>query len=478
LKLFSAQDSRFPSPKKLLQLAAMSKETGTQQLWIAQGRRVARKVNFAWWMQGFSAPLLLTGLLGTAAILLMRRHDALRPLWHYGSALAAVLVIAALVTWWLMRRRFESPEQALVRIEASMRLRSALSAAQAGVAPWPALPAEIHAGLGWHWQRVVLAPLAALLLLTASFLIPIQKANASQQVPDEPQAWASTEAELNKLEEEKIVDEEYIEEVRKKIEDLRAEDPQDWFSHSSLEATDNMRKEHKTEKQKLERAMNQAAKALETLQKNPQMSELEKARLANEFDQAVESMKNGAMKPNPGLMEKLNGLNPEKLGQLTPEQMQQLKQNMQQNAEKLQSPGEGEGEGEGEDWTDELLADGTHPSDKQGQGNGQGEGEGQEGGDKPGKGGVSRGPGHDPNLLGKASKELNTGKDQALQSRDLSKALPGDLLELQDGKHDIDTSASKVSGGGDVSDTGKGGDRVWKESLDPNEQKALKKFFD
>jgi hypothetical protein len=184
------------------------------------------------------------------------------------------------------------------------------------------------------------------------------------------------------------------------------------------------------------------------------------------------------MKPNPGLMEKLNGLNPEKLGQLTPEQMQQLKQNMQQNAEKLQSPGEGEGEGEGEDWTDELLADGTHPSDKQGQGNGQGEGEGQEGGDKPGKGGVSRGPGHDPNLLGKASKELNTGKDQALQSRDLSKALPGDLLELQDGKHDIDTSASKVSGGGDVSDTGKGGDRVWKESLDPNEQKALKKFFD
>ncbi len=456
----------------------MSKETGTQQLWIAQGRRVARKVNFAWWMQGFSAPLLLTGLLGTAAILLMRRHDALRPLWHYQSALATVLVIAALVTWWLMRRRFESPEQALVRIEASMRLRSALSAAQAGVAPWPALPAEIHAGLGWHWQRVVLAPLAALLLLTASFLIPIQKANASQQVPDEPQAWASTEAELNKLEEEKIVDEEYIEEVRKKIEDLRAEDPQDWFSHSSLEATDNMRKEHKTERQKLERAMNQAAKALETLQKNPQMSEPEKARLANEFDQAVESMKNGAMKPNPGLMEKLNGLNPEKLGQLTPEQMQQLKQNMQQNAEKLQSPGEGEGEGEGEDWTDELLADGTHPSDKQGQGNGQGEGEGQEGGDKPGKGGVSRGPGHDPNLLGKASKELNTGKDQALQSRDLSKALPGDLLELQDGKHDIDTSANKVSGGGDVSDTGKGGDRVWKESLDPNEQKALKKFFD
>ena len=475
-KLFSAHDSPFPSSKKLLSFLAMSKETATQQLWIAQARRVARKVNFAWWLQGFSAPLLLTGLLGTVAILLLRRHDALRPLWHYGSALAAVLVIAALVTWWLMRRHFESPEQALVRIEASMRLRSALSAAQAGVAPWPALPAEIHAGIGWHWQRVVFAPLAALLLLSASFLIPILKLQANQQAPDEPQAWARTEAELNKLDEEKIVDEEYIEEVRKKIEDLRAEDPQDWFSHSSLEATDNMRKEHKAEKQKLARAMKQAAKALETLQKNPQMSEPEKARLANEFDQAVESMKNGAMKPNPGLMEKLNGLNPEKLGQLTPEQMQQLKQNMQQNAEKLQSPGEAEGEGEGEDWTDELLADGTHPGDKPGQGNG--EGEELEGVDKPGNGSVSRGPGHDPNLLGKASKELNTGKDQALQSRDLSKALPGDLLELQDGKHDIDTSASKVSGGGDVADTGKGGDRVWKESLDPNEQKALKKFFD
>lgn len=67
---------------------------------------------------------------------------------------------------------------------------------------------------------------------------------------------------------------------------------------------------------------------------------------------------------------------------------------------------------------------------------------------------------------------------QGLKAADLSKSLPGDLLELQDGKHDVDQSASKASAGGDVSDTGKGGDRVWKESLDPQEQKALKKFFE
>lgn len=453
----------------------MSHPVAAKNAWQSQARRVALQVNVAWWLQRLSAPLMLGTLIGTAALLWFRRqHPEITVAQWLGLIALGFLLIGA-VCAFLVRRNFETPEQSMVRIEAAMRLRSGLSAAMAGVAPWPEVPRKVHAGLRWHWQRVLLPPLAALLLLGAGLLIPLHRLLPAPATPDQPQAWERTESELAKLEEEKVVDQEYIEEVRKKIEDLRAQDPQEWFSHASMEATDNMRKEHKAEAKRLEREMSQASKALEALQSNPQLADKEKARMANEFDQAMKGMQNGAMKPNPALLEQLKGLDPNHLGKLTPEQLQQLQQNLKKNAEQLQCQGQqGEG-GQGDEWLDELLADGSEPGEG-GEGQGQGEGEGE--GEEPGKGGINRGPGHDPNLLGKASKELETGDMQGLKATDLSRSLPGDLLEVQDGKHDVDTSASKVSGGGDVSDTGKGGDRVWKDSLDPQEQKALKKFFE
>ena len=450
----------------------MSHPSTTQNAWQAEARRVALKVNFAWWLQRFSAPLMLCTLVGTAALLWFRRqHPEITVGQWLGMITMGIFLIGGICAF-LARRNFETPEQSMVRIEASMRLRSGLSAALAGVAPWPELPQKVHAGLRWHWQRALLPPLAALLLLGAGLLIPLHRLLPEPTIPDQPQAWERTESELTRLEEEKVVDQEYIEEVRKKIDDLRAQDPQEWFSHASMEATDNLRKEHKAEAKRLEREMSQAAKALEALQSHPQMGEKEKARLANEFDQAMQSMKNGAMKPNPALLEQLKGLDPNQLGQLTPEQLQQLQQNLQKNAQQLQGQ-QGQG-GQGDEWLDELLADGSDSGEGEGEGQGQGEGEGE----NPGNGGISRGPGHDPNLLGKASQELETGAMQGLKASDLSRTLPGDLLELQEGKHDVDTSTSKVSSGGGVSDTGKGGDRVWKDSLDPQEQKALKKFFE
>lgn len=429
-------------------------------------------------MQAFSGPLLLTSLLGTIALLLIRRANPTLPHWNYYAAIAATVLLLGLITWAVARPRFEKPEQSMVRLEAAMRLRSTLSAARAGVSPWPAAPTQVDAGLHWNWKRILIAPLSAIVLLLAGMLIPIAKIIPASAPPDEPQARKAIESSLDKMEQEKVVDQEYIEEVRKKVEELRAQDPSEWYSHAAMEATDNLSKEHKAETKRLQREFSQAAKALGNLEKNPDMNEKEKAQLANEFEQALDGMKNGAMKPNPALLEQLNQLDPNQLGQLNPEQLQQLKENLQKNAEKMQGDGQGEGDGEGDDWSDELLADGTHPDDKKpGGGQGEGEGEGEDG-EGPGKGGVTRGPGHDPNLLGKASDELETGKMEGLESKDLSRALPGDLLELQDGRHDVDKSASGTAQGGDVTDTGKGGDRVWRESLDPNEQKALKKFFE
>ena len=73
---------------------------------------------------------------------------------------------------------------------------------------------------------------------------------------------------------------------------------------------------------------------------------------------------------------------------------------------------------------------------------------------------------------------MDIGALEGVESKDLSRAMPGDLLQLQDGEHDVDKSAVGPQAGGAAGATGAGGDRVWKDALDPEEQKALKKFFE
>jgi hypothetical protein len=158
--------------------------------------------------------------------------------------------------------------------------------------------------------------------------------------------------------------------------------------------------------------------------------------------------------------------------------MQQLKEGMEKLKESLEKCKDcqgGQGQGEG-DWEDQLLGDGEGEGEGNGQGQGEGKGEGEDG-EGPGSGGVNRGPGHDPNVLRGGKDPLEIGEVTGLNAEDLSRAIPGDLLQLQDGKHSVDESASKSSAGGSAAE-GKGGDRVWRDSLAPDEQRALKKYFE
>ena len=459
--------------------------------WTRHAAAVARQINLAWWIQTLSAPLVTVGLVGACVLFLIRRELPDSPAWILGlSAFGAVALLSG-IAWLVARRRFEKPEQSLVRIEASMRLRNALSAAKAGVAPWPELPPRVDAGVEWHWQRVLIPPFAALLFLVAGLFFPVSARTNPEVGKDEPLAWANLESDLERLNEEKAIDETYVEEMKKKLEELRSQKEEDWFSHSSLEATDSLKKEHSAQVDKLERELARADKALGNLEKNAgSMPAAEKDRLMNQFDQALQGLQNGALKPNPQLLDQLKQLDPKNLGQIPPEQLQQLRDAMKKAGQACKDcQGGGPGQGQGEEWLDELL-DGEGNGQGQGggkgegqpgegQGGGGGEGEGEDGeGEGPGKGGVSRGPGHSPGMLGAEGKKLDTGNLTGLESKDLSRSLPGDLLQLQDGEHDVDKSAVGPRAGGAAGATGDGGDRVWKDALDPDEQKALKKFFE
>jgi hypothetical protein len=446
-------------------------QTSSEKLraaWNRQAAVVARKINLAWWIETASVPLVTVGLIGACVLLLVRRELPESQPWVLWASAGGVVAVLGGIAWLVARRRFERPEQSMVRIEASMRLRNALSAASAGVAPWPEMPPKVDAGVDWEWKRVLVPPVAAMAFLAAGLLIPVSaRAAADTDHLDQPQAWKNLESDLERLDQEEVIDETYIEEMKKKLEELKAQEEEEWFSHSSLEATDTLKKEHSSAVEKLDREMGRAEKALENLEKNMGgMSAAEKEKLLNQFDQALQGLQNGALKPNSKLLEQLKQLDPNMLGKMNPEQMQQLKDNMKKACQACKDC---QGGGKGDEWLDELL---------DGQGNCEGEGEGDKEGEGAGKGGVNRGPGHAPGVLGKEGDKVDIGALEGVESKDLSRALPGDLLQLQDGEHDVDKSAVGPRAGGAAGSTGAGGDRVWKDALDPEEQKALKKFFE
>jgi hypothetical protein len=438
--------------------------------WQGLAKSVAGKINTAWWLDKLGVPLVVAALTISCGILVARRELPAIPWMNVSLGAVAVLLVIGAIAWWLAKRHFESPEQAMVRIEATMKLRNSLSAAQAGVTPWPEAPKKVDDGTNWHWPRLITPLLASAIFITGSILLPVSaRTNPDAGGTDEPQAWRDLEADIEALAEDDTVQEEYLDELEKKIEELRKQDEEDWFNHSSLEATDALKKAHGAEVEQLERNLRRAERALNSLQKNAgKLGEGKQQHLLNEFEDALNQMKNGAMKPNKELLEKLGDLDPKNLGNLNQDQLDQLRENMREHAGKCeggQAGGAGQGGGAGQkDWLDEMLEE--NPNGGEGQ-NGEG----------AGNGGRNRGPGTAPGVLGRLGDDVETGKMEGLEAEDLSRTLPGDLLDVIDGEHDVERKDIGIREGGNIEDAGKGGDRVWRDSLDPEEKKALKEFF-
>ena len=443
-----------------------------RDFWMGTARKVARRVNLGWWLDHLTTPLVITAVAGTCALLLVRRDFPAIHLWQLAAAVAATLLSVAVAAWHFARRRFEQPAQSLVRLEASLFLRNALSAAQAGLTPWPAPVTRGHNRLHWNTPRFAIPLIGSLALLAAGLLLPVSiLAKPQPPPPEEPLAWKKIDSDLKRFDDGKLADEAYLNDMRKHLDELRAQKPEDWFSQSSLEATDSLKKSHQAEVQRVERELTRANNALGGLQQNAPGGDAEKQRLAGEFDQALQGLQNGALKPNAALLDQLKKLDPKNLGQLPSEQLEQLRKSLENQAQGMGGAGE---DNQNQDWNDELMAD---DSNKEGNGGNGQQGDGQDGDGNTGNGGVDRGPGHAPNPLGKEHQKLDTGELSALESKDLSHASPGDLLQLQDGQHNIDKTRQSPTAGGNLNTVGTGGDRVWKESPDPAEQAALKRFF-
>lgn len=452
-------------------------EVEKAHVWKKLARRARRKFNVGWWLNRFLPMLVAAALLGAVALVVLRTYrvepDAL---WVAGVG-AGVVALLAVVAWMLARAHFIDEAKALVRLESNMNLRNALTTAAAGVGPWPVPPdherrAAANGGLRWRWSALLVPLFAAVLVVAAGLLIPVEGFAKKAELPAaEPLAWEQMDNWLDIIAEQEVVDPEAIEAYREDVRELRNQPQEDWFSHSSMEAGDSLRESLGREVQKLGAEMSQAERDLNVLENfGDQISQEKRGELIEEFQSAVKGLSLGKLPLNAELMETLKGLNPSQmkdaLSQLSPEQLQQLREQLKKGAQACK---ECQGNGQGlPGMSDSEMLLGILREGREGDGYLEGEG--------PGKGGVSRGRGDAPMFYGD-EQDIDGGKIEGVTNTDLSRAAPGDVIGEGEVDHDDSKLPMKSQEAGAVSGTGKGGDAVWRESLMPDEKAVLKKYF-
>ncbi len=426
--------------------------------------RTRRKVNAGWWLEQAMPLLVIAGLAGFAVIFVLRSRGmelAWQKVWPWTLGGCALLLLAG---WLMARRRFISTAQALVRLESELRLHNALTVAAVGRGEWPALIEKADDGWRWRWQNVG-GPFAAYAgSLALALWLPVSQEAEAKAPSVEPQAWGQMESWMEKLQEEQIVTEEEKEEQMAKISELREQPPEKWFSHESLNAGDTLKEQLQRDIQKLAQDLSTAERSLNALQNYAeQLSVAAKEQLLKDFDQALADMKANALELDPKLMKALAGIDPKDLKGLSKEQMDQLRESMKSKAGECQGMCENSGflgDGKGED---DALAELYGMLKEQGEG--------------PGNGGVTRGPGTAPLTLSKEENDFGTNKAEAVSNTDLSRARIGDMMALQNGKHEVDDTSTGPQAAGAVQNAGEGGQQVWRESLTPEEKAVLKRVF-
>ncbi|NNE91956.1 MAG: hypothetical protein HKN23_09945 [Verrucomicrobiales bacterium] len=448
--------------------------TDRERIWRNLAKQLVLKVNTGWWLQMFTPMLVIASLLvGTTILILRTLHQPISNAWFIGGA-ALVIFAAFGGAWLLASRRFIKSQEGLVRLEEGLSLRNALTAADHGVGKWPEVPKDDgvvskSAGFEWRWPVVTAPFFVAVVAIAASVLIPIPEVEAVADLPPaEPSAWEQMEDILATLEEEEVIEEEAIEEVKEKIEELRKQPEDEWFGHSSMEATDTLRETLRQQINNLGKELETAERDLNALQNfAAEMSEEGKDMIMAEYDKALKNMELSSLPLNKELMEQLKGIDPKQLAQmqlnqLTKEQMDQLREQLKKAAGACKDcQGLGAGKEGGMPKMGEMSAEMRALLGRAKMG---------------GKGGINRGPGPAPMFFGDET-DLKTNNIEGVKNQDMSRAVPGELLGVGETEHELDKVKTGPTEAGAVKSKGQGGDTVWRDSLMPSEKAVLKKYF-
>jgi hypothetical protein len=427
--------------------------------WETATSQLAFQVNAGWWLQRWLPLVLGIGIAGTFALLLLRMLHINHAPWSF-AALGIGLLVSMLVAWLMARRGFESKDQARVRLEDALGLKTRLSAAAQGVGTWPMFPvAQISMPLTWRWQRPVGVIALAAALLAFALWVPVpQRVEKKTQLIEKPSAVQQVEAWVDQLRGKDVIQPESLAEVEKKMEDLLKRPGDQWYEHASLEAADNLRDQTGKSLQELGTQLEQTRGNLTALAElGSSLSEAAKNGMAKQLSQNLQGLRSGAMKADADLLQQLQSMDPKALSGMSKEQMQKLQERLKQNAEALR----------------QALANAPEFGFKE-----CAQCKGNRDSDQPGEGDPKRGKGDAQLTVKKDETNLNTKRTEGMNPNiDPERVAPGDLLGMQDGKHRVDETTKANADGGTINSKGEGGAAVWKESLLPSEREVLKRYF-
>lgn len=429
------------------------------RFWIRTAARVARRLNIGRWLERALPVWAGTSVVAACTLLLFRNRGVTDLTWFYVAVPVAFIVSGLLVYVVDSRRHLTTPEQALVWLEHRLHLNNRLSAAAAGVGDWPEPRPEAVELLEWRPARVVPAPLFSMALITAATLIPVSLAREPVPSPTAPPlAWTEMERWLEEVKETEIVDEQALEAWEKRIDSLKDQPKEEWYSHSSLEAGDSLREELASELRALERGLEEAEASITEMLELDENASPEKRRLSKQrLSKALDDLDLATLPLSRKVKRQLMTLAREReVKPMTKEQLEQLRKRLRERQyANLPKPG------------DEAYAFLT-----------PGGTEGESSSGQPGKGGVTRGPGSAPLELADERTELGSERIEDVLGREPMGTEFGETIAVGIGEHDEETETFRgAQDAGAVASTGEGGELVWSQTLTPEERRVLKKYF-
>ncbi len=435
--------------------------------WQARCRRLAWHLFFGRVFEYLGPALLGASVVIACAVLLARMH-VLSPRFESSMAYLPLPAAGIIAVSLALRRGWPRLTDVRVRLEQAYRLHNRLSAATEGAVVFPAPPGaadgpdEDATVLVWRWGQVLPLPAASLALLALAGLIPVKapprpRAEITQKSPP----LERLEEIVRQLEPTHSVDERALEALRDQVEQLARRDPEEWYNHAGLEASESLLQQTELGLDELANHMSAAATAMDEMAGAGEHTGSSTEDAAG-LEAALHGVEHGRM---PGAGDVTQRLRNAATRQLDPAAARKLADALRKNADFLQQLAEG---GESRQMQIAQLGAGSTPGNP-----------GGDAGDEPGQGGVSRGPGTAPLTIAQNPSTAEAGAEGALNGFDPERAALGDAAGQSVGQHKIDReTAEKQAAGGGVTTPGSGGETAWTQQLTPAERRAVKRTFE
>ncbi len=444
----------------------------SEKFWRSKAAQFAAEYNFAWWLQSFLVALFFIGCLSAIAIIFIRKFDypVVQALW---VGLGAVPVTAILCLW-RTRGKFIRQKEALPLIDDANGLHNRLTCAAQGVGAWPAPFKKIKRAFRWNPRVILFSSAISILLPVIACFIPLGQTYAALPAATTlPAAWTQVEEWIEELKQAEVVQPEALDHFEAQLEQLKKQDPRDWYSHNSLEAGDNLRNRMDQSLGALDRNLQSAQDSLGQLSENKDhLSQSQAEELSAALNQALEGLKMGTMPLNKELADKFSQMDPATLKQISAAQMKELQQALKNAQSKTQSILGDKGQSTELQFDGELCENGDCAGANCKDGKCPGKGH------LPGKGGISRGRGDAPLILGQQESQVDITRRENLTNDDLRNAALGDSLGVGIGEHSRDQNRPLLNqSAGVTGSTGDGGEAVWRYQYRPEEEETLRKFY-